>query len=192
MRTHVALAGLAAAITLGAAAAPAHADRADCAHRLERAYSRGYHKVRRAHGTRAPGRNIRRDGVLFHGTVFDATCGELRRSRRQLQQLLAAPRPYRTTPTATVTPTPPAQPPAGVATAAVTSTGGSANGYVNPACESGGDPGAVSASGQYRGKYQFDQGTWERFGGTGDPATASEVEQDRIAARVTYDAWPNC
>jgi hypothetical protein len=89
-------------------------------------------------------------------------------------------------------PRPPAQPPAGVATAAVTSTGGSANGYVNPACESGGDPGAVSASGQYRGKYQFDQGTWERFGGTGDPATASEVEQDRIAARVTYDAWPNC
>src|SRR5215213_10900790 len=28
------------------------------------------------------------------------------------------------------------------------------------ACESGGDPTAVDASGTYRGKYQFDRGTW--------------------------------
>ena len=39
-------------------------------------------------------------------------------------------------------------------------------------CESGGNPRAVSASGRYRGKYQFDQGTWEAYGGTGDPAAA--------------------
>ena len=37
------------------------------------------------------------------------------------------------------------------------------------ACESGGDPEAVSADGTYRGKYQFDQGTWESVGGHGDP-----------------------
>jgi hypothetical protein len=95
MRTHATLAGLAATIALTtslSAAQPAEADHADCAHSLERAYTSSYKKVRRAHGTRAPGRNIRRDGVLFRGTVFDATCGELRRSRRQLQQLLAAPR----------------------------------------------------------------------------------------------------
>jgi len=63
-------------------------------------------------------------------------------------------------------------------------------------CESGGNPRAVSASGQYRGKYQFDQGTWEANGGTGDPAAAPEAEQDRVAAAL-YAArgpapWPVC
>ena len=63
-------------------------------------------------------------------------------------------------------------------------------------CESGGDPTAVSASGQYRGKYQFDQETWESVGGKGDPANASEAEQDRRAARLLKRdgtaPWPNC
>jgi septal ring factor EnvC (AmiA/AmiB activator) len=63
-------------------------------------------------------------------------------------------------------------------------------------CESGGDPRAVSASGQYRGKYQFDQGTWEGVGGTGDPAAASEAEQDRRAAMLYSRSgpapWPVC
>ena len=59
-------------------------------------------------------------------------------------------------------------------------------------CESGGDPTAVSPDGTYRGKWQFDQSTWEAHGGSGDPAAAPEAEQDRVAARVSYDAWPNC
>jgi peptidoglycan hydrolase-like protein with peptidoglycan-binding domain len=63
-------------------------------------------------------------------------------------------------------------------------------------CESGGDPTAVSPSGQYRGKYQFDRATWEAMGGTGDPAAAPEAEQDRRAAdlmaRQGPSAWPNC
>jgi peptidoglycan hydrolase CwlO-like protein len=63
-------------------------------------------------------------------------------------------------------------------------------------CESGGNPRAVSASGRYRGKYQFDQGTWEGVGGTGDPAAASEAEQDRRAAilyaRSGPAPWPVC
>ena len=63
-------------------------------------------------------------------------------------------------------------------------------------CESGGDPRAVSASGQYRGKYQFDQGTWEGLGGTGDPAAAPEAEQDRRAAMLYAQSgpapWPVC
>ena len=50
------------------------------------------------------------------------------------------------------------------------------------ACESGGDPTAVSSDGTYRGKYQFDYGTWESVGGTGDPAAAPEAEQDYRAA----------
>ncbi|HEX2105449.1 MAG TPA: peptidoglycan-binding protein [Solirubrobacteraceae bacterium] len=63
-------------------------------------------------------------------------------------------------------------------------------------CESGGDPRAVSADGRYRGKYQFDRATWQRLGGTGDPAAATEAEQDRRAAKLLAERgtspWPNC
>lgn len=64
------------------------------------------------------------------------------------------------------------------------------------ACESGGDPTAVSAGGTYRGLYQFDQGTWESVGGTGDPAAASPAEQSYRAAllysRSGSSPWPVC
>lgn len=64
------------------------------------------------------------------------------------------------------------------------------------ACESGGDPAAVSSDGTYRGKFQFDYGTWESVGGTGDPAAASEREQDYRAAllysRSGSSPWPVC
>ena len=63
-------------------------------------------------------------------------------------------------------------------------------------CESGGDITAVSPSGQYRGKYQFSQETWEALGGTGDPAEAEENVQDMYAARLYaergLDPWPAC
>ena len=63
-------------------------------------------------------------------------------------------------------------------------------------CESGGDPGAVSADGTYRGKYQFDTGTWASVGGSGDPAAAPEAEQDMRAAMLYSQAgsspWPVC
>jgi hypothetical protein len=63
-------------------------------------------------------------------------------------------------------------------------------------CESGGDPTAVSASGRYRGKYQFSRATWRAVGGEGDPAKASESEQDMRAAilyrRAGTSAWPSC
>lgn len=63
-------------------------------------------------------------------------------------------------------------------------------------CESGGDPTAISSDGTYRGKYQFDQGTWESMGGTGDPAAATESEQDYRAALLYAEAgsspWPIC
>lgn len=50
--------------------------------------------------------------------------------------------------------------------------------------ESGGNYGAVSRSGKYRGAYQFDQRTWQSVGGSGDPATASPSEQDQRAAAL--------
>jgi hypothetical protein len=63
-------------------------------------------------------------------------------------------------------------------------------------CESGGDPTAISSDGSYRGKYQFDYGTWESVGGSGDPAAAPEREQDYRAALLYSQSgsspWPIC
>jgi len=64
------------------------------------------------------------------------------------------------------------------------------------ACESGGDPTAISADGRYRGKYQFTRSTWRAMGGRGDPAAAPEAEQDRRAASLLAAQgtapWPAC
>ena len=63
-------------------------------------------------------------------------------------------------------------------------------------CESGGDPTAVSPDGRYRGKYQFSRATWKALGGEGDPADASEAEQDlrafALLERQGPSAWPTC
>lgn len=73
------------------------------------------------------------------------------------------------------------------------SSGGSSNPMVNPNCESGGNSQVVSPDGTYWGKYQFDYSTWVAHGGSpGSYGSASEAEQDQVAARVNYDAWPNC
>jgi hypothetical protein len=101
---------------------------------------------------------------------------ELRKSRRELRQAQRA----------TVT--------AGTATASGAATPPHLEAIA--ACESGGDPGAVDASGTYRGKYQFDMSTWSSVGGTGDPAAASEAEQDARAAQLYAQSgstpWPVC
>jgi len=63
-------------------------------------------------------------------------------------------------------------------------------------CESGGDPTAVSADGRYFGKYQFARATWRAVGGRGNPARASEAEQDQRAMTLYESAgtapWPVC
>ncbi|MBM3667954.1 MAG: hypothetical protein FJW90_10860 [Actinobacteria bacterium] len=63
-------------------------------------------------------------------------------------------------------------------------------------CESHGDPRAIGGGGLYRGKYQFHRGTWASVGGVGDPARASELEQDRRAAMLIKQSgsnpWPVC
>lgn len=62
-------------------------------------------------------------------------------------------------------------------------------------CESGGDPTMNSGNGYY-GKYQFSRSTWRSVGGRGNPARASESEQDRRAARLYRregtKPWPVC
>lgn len=71
------------------------------------------------------------------------------------------------------------------------------------ACESGGNYGAVSSSGTYRGAYQFNQGTWNgvasrhrsRLVGV-DPAGASVADQDYMAWMLYTERgtqpWPVC
>jgi hypothetical protein len=63
------------------------------------------------------------------------------------------------------------------------------------ACESGGNPATNTGNGFY-GKYQFTQSTWESVGGTGNPAAASEAEQDARAAQLYAQQgsapWPVC
>ena len=64
------------------------------------------------------------------------------------------------------------------------------------ACESGGNPEAVSPEGTYMGLYQFDQGTWESVGGTGSPTEAPVEEQTYRAALLYSESgsspWPIC
>jgi Transglycosylase-like domain len=99
---------------------------------------------------------------------------ELRRSRRELRRTKAA----------------------AASAPAATGTTASPNLQAIAACESGGNPGAVDSSGTYRGKYQFDYSTWQSVGGTGDPAAASEAEQDQRAAMLYSQQgatpWPVC
>jgi hypothetical protein len=63
------------------------------------------------------------------------------------------------------------------------------------ACESGGNPATNTGNGFY-GKYQFTLSTWASVGGSGNPAAASEAEQDKRAAilyaRAGASPWPTC
>ena len=63
------------------------------------------------------------------------------------------------------------------------------------ACESGGNPATDTGNGFY-GKYQFTMSTWASVGGTGNPAAASEAEQDKRAALLYAQQgsspWPVC
>jgi hypothetical protein len=64
------------------------------------------------------------------------------------------------------------------------------------ACESHGNPRSIGGGGAFRGKYQFTYWTWAAVGGKGDPAAASEAEQDHRAslllARSGTSPWPVC
>jgi hypothetical protein len=148
-------------------------------------------KVVKRHGATAAGRDIVKYGIRFVAAdhskqVRRPKMSELRGYRDQLARILAPPaRPAMTRQVG-----PPTNPPAGTLSSYSVPPAGIAQ------CESGGNPAAVSADGQYRGKWQFDQGTWESVGGTGDPAQASEAEQDRRAGKLYAQRgaapWPIC
>ena len=63
-------------------------------------------------------------------------------------------------------------------------------------CESGGNWAANTGNGYYGG-LQFNVGTWQSYGGTGLPSSASRETQIAIATKVRdasggYGAWPAC
>ncbi|WP_086733259.1 ubiquitin-like domain-containing protein [Streptomyces glaucescens] len=64
------------------------------------------------------------------------------------------------------------------------------------ACESGGRPDAVDASGTYGGLYQFDTRTWHSLGGSGRPQDAPAEEQTFRAKKLYVQRgaspWPHC
>lgn len=55
---------------------------------------------------------------------------------------------------------------------------------------------AISPNGLYRGRYQFDMGSWRAAGGKGDPADASWLQQAYRAViwkgMAGIGAWPIC
>ncbi|WP_317453807.1 ubiquitin-like domain-containing protein [Streptomyces sp. CBMA152] len=63
-------------------------------------------------------------------------------------------------------------------------------------CESGGRAGAVDATGNYGGLYQFDGQTWHALGGSGLPQHASAAEQTFRAKKLYVQRgsspWPHC
>jgi hypothetical protein len=153
---------------------------------LKQQYSALYYAVKDKHGTRAPGRNIRRYGIRFDvkadgkqgpWNTREPTYHELGTSIRQLKRLLT-PSHALLVPTAV----PPSQPPSGVMTASQRAPAGGPLSRI-AACESGGNPRAVNPNGHY-GKYQFDLQTWGSVGGSGNPINASEAEQDKRAAML--------
>jgi hypothetical protein len=137
-----------------------------------REYRVSYRNATRRLGVHALGRNIARYGVQHKRGTRAAHVSELRESTARLQAMIPAAAPAAITPTG--------------GAGSVGGSGSAPNAHLASIaqCESGGDPTAVSPDGTYRGKYQFDQGTWSSVGGTGDPAAAPESVQDEMAARL--------
>ncbi|MEV4420869.1 transglycosylase family protein [Patulibacter sp. NPDC049589] len=164
---------------------------------LTKSYDSAYERVVDAGGQ--PGRNIADDGVRKGGEDRPATSTEIRESLATLRSMDASLSGAASTGSATGASdasTTGGQAVAGASTGPTSSgsSGGDLSGVA--ACESGGNPGAVSPDGQYRGKYQFDQQTWESVGGSGDPAAAPEAEQDQRAQQLQAQRgsspWPVC
>ena len=187
-----------AVLAAPAASADLQSDlRPDCSRKLIRSANHHRAVVVHRHGVRQAGRDIIKWGrIRANQRATPSRCGEVRRYRRQLIQLRTEPKHY---PLVARSAAPPYRPPAGTASPSVTADAPPANGTLAgiASCESGGDPTAVGGPGGiYRGKYQFDYGTWASVGGSGDPAAASEAEQDRRAAilysRRGASPWPVC
>ena len=158
----------------------------------------------------------RSDSTLFTGSTKTVQAGQAGVVRRVVEKVLADGQVEKSTVVSSATvsapvarviavgskarPAPAPKPaPKPAQSSASRSAGGNADSLNWPAlarCESGGNPRAVSSSGQYRGLYQFSLTTWRSVGGQGDPIDNSAGEQT-YRAKVLYNRsgagqWPSC
>lgn len=173
---------LIAAVATVALAIPAAAQAAAPRKQERKTYLGVRHALIVKHGKRAPGRQILKYGIKTKHGSRPATAAEVARTIRNMRALL---HPY-------LAPAPPPLAPAGTLTPRAPAGGLLAK---IAACESGGDPTTNTGNGFY-GKFQFTLSSWRAAGGTGNPAAASEAEQDARAARLMQiqgpGAWPVC
>jgi Transglycosylase-like domain len=167
----------------GALAVPGVANAESLAHRDNHLRA----EVVGALGSRAPGRDIVRHGILGrHGQTRRPTHAELIGYRDALARMLAATAPAPTSTSA--------------GSSSVDSTSDATTSGDLPTCtwepESGGDWHAVNPSSGAGGRYQIMPSTWAEYGGTGLPQDASPAEQTAIAERIMQSvgpsAWANC
>ena len=191
MRTTIIAPVVALAITALPATAQAEL-RPDCGKKLVRSAVKHRNVVVKRHGHDAAGRDIVKWGIIRRNQhASRAGCKEVRKYRNQLIVLHTEPKYH---PLIVRTATTPYRPPAGAQTPSVAAPAGGVLETI-AACESGGNPATNTGNGFY-GKYQFTQSTWNSVGGSGNPAAASEAEQDQRAAmlyaREGRSPWPNC
>jgi hypothetical protein len=144
-------------------------------------------EVVRTLGSRTPGRDIVRQGILEHGKTRRPTRAELVSYQDALARMLAS----------TV---PASESAAGSSADSTTSSASAAAAGSLPTCtwqpESGGDWSAVNPSSGAGGRYQIMPSTWAAYGGTGLPQDASPAEQTAVAERIMQSqgpsAWVNC
>jgi hypothetical protein len=156
-------------------------------------------KVSKLHGKRAPGCDLvagKCKGKKVNNRTVQKYFNTLRSiiaPPRRIVRYVATSRSYRPPVTSSNTggTTPTYHPP--TQTAAPSTAGAPLQAIAQ--CESGGNPSTNTGNGFY-GKYQFTQSTWQSVGGSGNPAAASESEQDQRAAmlyaREGAHPWPVC
>lgn len=154
-------------------------------------------EVDKKKGRSAGGRDILKYGIERPGKDRPARTAEVKDYEAVLHRIKnPPPRPQVVITRATTPQGPPTTQASTQQVASPQSSGGSGPGSSTSQCESGGNPRAVSPGGTYRGKWQFDQQTWNAYAPPGyrgtDPINAPESIQDVAAGNVPYDAWPNC
>lgn len=156
-----------------------------------RVYTKLHYKAAKVSGKRAPGRNIRRQGVRTKQGVRPAREWEFRQAIKRLRPLASQPKQY---PLIHRTGAPPTDGPNGAMSASVRSGPSGILSSIR-SCESGGNYSTNTGNG-FSGAYQFDDQTWHSVGGSGSAWQASPAEQDQRAAMLYSQRggapWPVC
>lgn len=139
-----------------------------------KAYQRDYLAVAKKYGTRAPGRNIVRWGMASGKSASDA---QVVASIGVLERMITPP------PVVVFTPAPIQNSATSVSYSSNYSSSSLESCIIRN--ESGGNPGAVSPNGKYKGIGQWDSNAWVEDGGTkyaSSPTGATYSEQQQVLA----------